>query len=676
MQLDDFGLDLRAYLGAPNHLWVKSGRTTVAPLGRTVAGVEGCFAPPFAARDLRLAVHLVVDGHPVPDRGDAGKHDRGLLFAGGTWLPDRILRRGTYHYLVDGRLVSVAVTSELIPLAHAPGFLLTLRVRNRSGRSVPVHLLPVLTPGHPGVVELHQWAFVLPAAGDEALPAGPGLWRNGAVAVSLHQDVPDPVTAEDGEEVVLRVGVELAPAQGSTAARSGAAHSLAALDKQARDAWDERLASASARLPTVESDVPGLVDYYRRSLMTGLVSLWDLAGAVAQPFPAVAGMEGAGLVCYPWDTGGYAPRTLSLLLGKEASSLVQAMTAFGIERHYAFSPAGTGVGDRGYAFSVWSAVSLAWALATVHGLGRDLFPLARDLVLAQEERLPRSGNLLDFGVQKNLLEMRSAGYEHFVASPNTERAWTLERLADLADLAGEPEGEGWRSAAARIRNAVREELWDADARWFRSRYPDGHQELVYSVQAFDALRHGACTPEMVGAMLTHLREGAFLGRYGVSSVSAEDERHYELNDPDWSGGGCYTGDAPVLALTLWEQGHAELAWDVLRRLFWMGAHLPYFPQEHYADRPAVPAHKRANILGGLAGVEAILFGLGGLSPQLDGSLRIAPAPPPGSVTIRGYQHRGVSIDVNLRTDGFSVRQAGEPVFDGQYGTPCVLPPRS
>jgi hypothetical protein len=217
-----------------------------------------------------------------------------------------------------------------------------------------------------------------------------------------------------------------------------------------------------------------------------------------------------------------------------------------------------------------------------------------DVLMALDKRFQpddQTGVLRDYGDQSNLLEMRSAGWEHVVASPNADRAWALEALAELSDLTGAAlPAADLRESAQLIRAEIVRQLWDDGAGWFPSRYPDGHTELAYSIQAFDVLRTGACPPHVTKALLGHL--GTFLGEYGVSSVSTADEFHYETADIDWSGAGAYTGEGPQLAQALWDRGEPELAWDVLRRLLWMGDHYPYFPQDDYSDKPGAPASGR------------------------------------------------------------------------------------
>ncbi|MBW4081550.1 hypothetical protein [Paenibacillus sp. S150] len=662
-ELQEFALDLRKSTAPPNYIAVNSGYATVAPRADTVMGVQGCWSPPFAAGDAALQVQIVAEGHLIEDTGNMGKGDCGLLLAGSEWRPDRLARTGTYHYFVHGQLLSLAVQSELSPFADRPGFMLGVSVRNRTNRKLEVALNPVLAPGCPGFVPLDQWDFGFPPKGEPAGYAEEAVWENGKVRLSLLADTGAGFELEPDQERTVHFGVILSR-PGEAVHRSGA--SPAKWGKSAASFWQERLEEAGRQIPTLRSDIPGLENYYRRALLSGLVCLWYKPEFAIRPFPAVAGMEGAGICAYPWDTGGYAAQTLNLLFGKEKSiELLRLMVDSGIDRHSRFAPDGTGL-DGAYSYSLWSFYNLAWCAMKQHGIIAELFPVMRDLLLKDEERLPHWGELLDYGDQRNLLEMRSAAHQHVVSSPNAERAWCYDRLADLAAGLGLEGAAEWRGQAERIRAAIRAQLWDAGKGWFKCIYPSGHVEYVYTIQAYDSLRMGVCTPEMEADLLSHLREGAFLGEYGISSISAEDELHYELNDPDWSGGGSYTGEGPVLAQTLWEIGQPGLAWDVLQRLFWMGALLPYFPQEHYSDRPMAPSHKRANIIAGLAGVEAVLFGLAGFEPQLNGELWVSPQPPEqGSITITGYPHRNLRVDVRLSPGACEIVCDGQTVYRGE-----------
>ncbi|MGW5366271.1 MGH1-like glycoside hydrolase domain-containing protein [Actinopolymorpha pittospori] len=669
--LEDFAFDLRQGV-APGHLWVTSGRTAVGVDAATVCGVRGSFAPPYAAPDSSLRVEFEVDGVRIPDGTRAGiaGAGRGLLHAEGTWWPHQVTRRGTYHQYRDGRLVSLGVRSTLTPLHEQAGYALRIAVRNRAEHPVTLTVHPVLDPGGPCEVPLGEWGWSPPTPGAPATEVGRGRWRAGDVAVELSTEGLTQVVPA-GAEVDVVLAVRLGAVGGLPSATS-----IRTWDEVAVRRWRARAETALANLPRLETDVPGLDAYWRRSLASGLVCLWDHPGFVTNPFVATSGVDGGALCSYAWDTGGYAPHTLSLLLGESTPQVLEALMAADLSKSYAIAPDGTGLGVP-YAYSGSSLVALANAMAAQQGISAELVGRLFETVTAIDAHFPAVGELCDYGTQHNLLEMRSSGWEHVVASPNAERAWSLDTLAALAEASGARlPVASMRERADRIRRAVANDLWDPDARWFASRYPDGHAEIVYSIQAFDALRSGACTPAMAAALLERIRPGAFLGSYGVSSVSAEDDVHYELGDVDWSGGGAYTGEGPLLALTLWERGESDLAWDVLRRLLWMGEHFPYFPQEHYCDRPGTPpVGRRGNIVAGLAGAEAILTGLAGLRPQPDGSLVISPGTPPGDVTLRGLRFRGHDVDVHLSPTDREVAVDGQRIPLEESGRTVVVASR-
>ena len=660
--LEDFALNLNSILSPPNHVWVMSGWSTVAPVPGTVMGVGDCFGPPLAGRDFKLVMTIEANGHPVKDAGSTGKGDVGLLYSGGMWRPDRIIRNGTYHFIVKDDLISFSLQSELIPLYNRTGFLLKMTLKNRTGKPMNVRYMPDISPGKPSVNPLNSWTFGLPSKGNDANPDGDHHWSNESVSITLLEEFPEMEIAAD-ESKITYLGIIFTE-------KNKPFHSPESLKEwevETEQAWNDRLSWALKNVPVVESDIPGLDDYYKRSIVSGLVCIWENPSFAVNPFLSTLGIDGGGICSYLWDFAGYSPQMASLLLGDKIVDNAKAMTAIDLSKYYAYTLDGSGIGVP-YSYSTWSYVNLVWTIWKHSGEQKELFNEAVRLVMKNENLQSKQNGLIDYGVQNNLLEMRSAGWEHFVASPNAERAWCLERLADMGEQTGVDmiSINQWRKSAAEIRTNIQKTLWDPETKWFKCIYPDGHEETIFSIQAYDALRAGVCTKEMEDALITHLRDGAFLFPYGVSSISAEDDVHYEVNDPDWSGGGAYTGEGPILALTMYELGRPVLALDILQRFFWMGRHLPYYPQEQFADRPAVPVNKRANEISGMTGAQAILYGMAGFDPRIDGSLWINPQIPPESrLKISGYGWKQNTIDVSFFNNTFIILLNGKRIYSGK-----------
>ena len=98
----------------------------------------------------------------------------------------------------------------------------------------------------------------------------------------------------------------------------------------------------------------------------------------------------------------------------------------------------------------------------------------------------------------------------------------------------------------------------------------------------------------------------------------------------------------------------------------MGKHFIYYPQEHFTDKPMAPAHKRANDNAGLAGAEAILFGLAGFQPRYNGQLFINPRLVcKGNIRIAGFRFRNNAFDVELSTEKMKVIRNGSVLYEGK-----------
>ena len=660
-QLEDFSIQLEQITSDPSHIWVSSGYTTVNPAHNSVMGVNDFFSPPFAVRKFNLKIKIQADSHLIRDEENLGKNDVGLLYAGGTWFPHKIVRHGTYHWLKGEKLISLGVTSELIPLFGQSGFIEKVTVKNRASVPVALKLLPELVSGSPGMLSLSQWGYSVPEPNaGQAISVASDRWANESVNVGFYREN-ETATLAPGKSMTATFTVIVNKKEEQLPEQINAA----LLEAETCNAWQKRLDAHTKNIPSLESDIDGLTEYYRRSILSGLICIWENPAFVFNPFFATLGIDGGGICTYLWDNAGYIPRMATLMLDAHVMAVAKKMADIDLEQYYAFAPDGTGIGVK-YSYSPWAFTNLVSTIFKFIAPDRELFDYSKKMILNDEKRKSEN-NLIDYGYQHNLLEMRGTGWEHCVASPNAERSWSLQQLAEMGKLidANEEEMNDWKRQSDEIITAVRKELWDEKEQWFASIYPNGFRDYVYSIQVFDAMRAGVCTPAMEKALISKLHDRAYLGSHGITSVSKSDSTHFEVIDTDWSGGGAYSGTGPVLALTLYERGYPEVAWDVLKRHFWMGKHFIYYPQEHYCDRPMSPAHKRANEASGLVGAEAVLFGLIGFQPQYNGELYIHPQlTVSGNIHIKDFVYRQNSFEVNLTPKKMVVRRGGKTIYEG------------
>ena len=72
-------------------------------------------------------------------------------------------------------------------------------------------------------------------------------------------------------------------------------------------------------------------------------------------------------------------------------------------------------------------------------------------------------------------------------------------------------------------------------------------------------------------------------------------------------------------------GYSELAWDLLNRCTLWTKNFPIIPQEVFGDNPRSPEVEMPLELDAGSAMGAVVFGVFGLRPHLDGSLEVAPS---------------------------------------------------
>lgn len=443
----------------------------------------------------------------------------------------------------------------------------------------------------------------------------------------------------------------------------------------------QQLEDASSALPQLHTANAALDEFYRRSILSVLFCRRDRENFCVRPFYELGFGRAAATA---WDTS-FSSGLLAQLDPSGLRGMVETFLRFG--------------GALNSTYLLWNGQCSGWYAQSPFSLMRMLNdyivhtgdPAVLDnringltvldyLKQAGQEFLThyaRPDGLIDIGAGTGkMLELRTFGYEHAVATINALAVDYFQQLSQWSAQRKLPDAERFASASRKIQSALNDLLWDEAAGWYGNLYPDGSRPNVFSYHLYDMLGTSAIPLDRKRRMATRIREGEFLAPYGMYSIALTDRDHWDLEDCDWGGGGQYVGQPLSIAQNLYEIGESGLAWQVLSRCTQWIERFPYFPQTIYGDSLALQPHQvdwPLQISAG-AGAQAIVGGIFGIKPHANGTLTIRPNynPTLGTATLTNYRFRGHVYTVTLTASSFKITKNGNAQGTHPYGKPVVL----
>lgn len=589
-----------------------------------------------------------------------------LLTQDAQWWPHCYVRTGIFNRRIANKLISFRAECRVFLSNTADEIYEEIDLHNRAEDPLSLTIIP----DQPRPAERQQ------------LEREPMFERDeGNVTLEVVSDIGP--AGKEGWHVTL-------PAKGSRTVRfalrlkprtepATPAFCLSDLDdriKKSVAAHIEELQWASSQLPRIYTANASLDEFYKRSILSVLFCRRVRENFCTSPFYDLGFGRGAAVA---WDTS-FSSRLIAQLDPQGLIRMVKSFLRSGGALNSTYLE-WNGKSRGWYAQSPFALMEIVCDYLRFTGDTQALdtkigtYTLLEYLKQAGKEFLThytRPNGLIDIGEGTGkMLEIRTFGYEHIVATINALAVDYFHQLGQWCRERSDEDGKSFDAAASRIELALNQLLWDENVGWYGNLYPDGTRTLVYSYHAFDMLRTSAVSLARKQRMAERIREGEFLAPYGMYSIALSDRDHWDMEDCDWGGGGQYVGQTLKIAGSLYACGEAERAWHLLSRAAQWVECFPYFPQTIYGDELKLQEHQvdwPLQISAG-AGAQAIIGGVFGLEPQFNGSLRIQPHynATLGKAKLTNYRFRGHVFDVHLTPQGFSVFKDGKlSTKEGNY----------
>lgn len=435
-------------------------------------------------------------------------------------------------------------------------------------------------------------------------------------------------------------------------------------------------------LPRLYSDDPELDGLYYRSLVTYILSRWENPDFCAVPYYSTGSVTGGCMCSYLWDyCGGLMLHPIYDPEGNKEQ--LRAYLRNDLTKSYALNPVTSGAVGPWYPINQEKIILMVYHHIRATGDVAFLFELVGDRTVLEWMRYhayvcddPEQAVVLyDYGEAGNShLELHHNGngpYNGIMPDLNARRYLNYIRVYELTVLAGQPDEKLPKRAEALAQKL--KALWNDDRKWYDFIDAEGNRDTRYTVQMFKFLNSPVITDKERAGLISHLNDREFLSAFGLHSMSKLDSQ-YDQDDIDNGGGGICTHFTMQICAQLYETGYDALATDILRRVYWWGARMPYMGDSCAANR--IANRENTPLQGDISSVAAaqmIFFYIFGITPAFDGSIRICPVKnrPAENMRVENARLCGKTFCVEVNGDHYRVTCEGK-TYHGQIGETVVL----
>lgn len=588
-----------------------------------------------------------------------------------TWEPNNYYRKGVFHKQFGDRWVSFGMETWTSVSHLNDEVFLKVKVFNRDAKDlkltiVPQQKAPTFNPlpqstATTGLFTIANKDTKIEVSADIASVDKQGF----------HVTIPTQSAAEWNFSLRIKKNTEAnGPAfQPNMASRIDAS-------QQATAAVFDR---ASEVLPMVQTDCKLINDLYDRSILTLLTCRYTRPDYKTNPFFMIGNWPFATT----WDNS-FAAQIMGLLdaqnfretikmhlsEGKMKSSYMSCYSDFMMPIIYLNEPFALQNLLEAYLLQTGD-----WSIMTEKAGEHTVFEWLKLWVKELRTVYTNPQGFIDLGYStEKIIEIRTDGYNHVVPIMNLLSIDFYRKVSEWGKQIGDSESAQYLNWSMALQQKVEQTLWNEKEGWYDNLYPDGTKRPVWTFHIFDVLNKDYLDGNKRMRMISHLKDGEFLGEYGLYSIALHDSLHYDKVDSDWGGGGQYAGAPMRIAKDLYQSGNDKLGWDILKRFAGYTKTMPYISQNPSTDKPHNDKSSMSYQISGTAAAEAVLFGLFGLQPTTKDVLIINPSynKELGTAYLKNYKFRGSRYDVTLTEHFYEVYKNGLSLGKNNYGKELVL----